>query len=919
MIGHTVERVRFEFDVATSNQAIALQERISQFRATELEPILDSCLSGLVPDDRFLRLGDLELGLGVMTGAQLETELKPRIEKALYEAVSSKFLDVAATGSRTREPGVAIEVEQLRQLEVFLERGAVSWSAGVRSLGLDKLLVSLIESIPDEVRRSLTGREHNAVLCKRLASQFSAATLRRLLPLVARHRVEVIVACLEGLQRIQEHKPFIVSEMPVFRSALWESILLYLLKRRRSSFDERDFFQATLRALCGRYGVRYADLIAALIARVEFVPLGFSVKSVLIRLLRASRALARTRYREPTLESGDGRLEPAVDEEGLESVGCDGVDVLVHFLQHGELPSRGRDFAGRPADQWLTSMLHDQPGDLVRKLKNIGDRADVVRRLVQSFTWDALSDLIRTLEPGYAGFVMTYLLAGERLAFDQPGVRVTHWCAALGWLLDPHGRRFETKGFVYEASYRSARRLNMSHAAYLQGLLESSQAAARTEERFAALQEVLSASLDEVRGGPADASIPEPSAEWPAVAVRSSVFDEAPDSSLSPQQLGDTMLLTRYFLQYGALPRAAALAGVDELLERVRQAIGAGAPALRTMFLSAARQPLLRARIARRFSPPLADAIVRLLIPGVAADVLHHKRELDERLAKAIGKRDQSAWSVFSMELLLSSVVHQAGQRFDITRFIKLVLQQAAREERLAYRRLLDRLRARTGDPADGAEVALSRVLARLTREAEADRPLEVRQPSTGDPGPTSGPPASEQGKRQFPIDEPCYVRNAGVVLLWPFLGRYFEMLGMLEGRRFRDIDAINRAVYLLQYLVDGDTGVAEFELLLNKLLCGLDPAAPVSNDFRITEKESQLSLELLHGVNQNWPPLRNTSTAGLRESFLQREGRLLRREDGWSLTVSAKSYDVLLDTLPWSVSTIRLSWMQQALHVAWR
>ena len=196
MIGHTVERVRIEFEVATSNQAIALQERISRFRATELEPILDSCLSGLVPDDRFLRLGDLELGLGVMTGAQLATELGPRIEKALYEALSSKFPDVAVTGPRTRAAGVAIEVEQLRQLEVFLERGAVSWSAGVRSLELDKLLVSLIESIPDELRRSLTGREHNAVLCKRLASQFSAAALRRLLPLVARNRVGVIVACL---------------------------------------------------------------------------------------------------------------------------------------------------------------------------------------------------------------------------------------------------------------------------------------------------------------------------------------------------------------------------------------------------------------------------------------------------------------------------------------------------------------------------------------------------------------------------------------------------------------------------------------------------------------------------------------------------------------------------------------------------
>jgi len=58
-----------------------------------------------------------------------------------------------------------------------------------------------------------------------------------------------------------------------------------------------------------------------------------------------------------------------------------------------------------------------------------------------------------------------------------------------------------------------------------------------------------------------------------------------------------------------------------------------------------------------------------------------------------------------------------------------------------------------------------------------------------------------------------------------------------------------------------------------------------------------------------------------LRQSFLMREGRLLRREsdDAWSLTVSTKAYDLLLDSLPWRFSTIRLPWMQTVLHVKWR
>jgi hypothetical protein len=77
----------------------------------------------------------------------------------------------------------------------------------------------------------------------------------------------------------------------------------------------------------------------------------------------------------------------------------------------------------------------------------------------------------------------------------------------------------------------------------------------------------------------------------------------------------------------------------------------------------------------------------------------------------------------------------------------------------------------------------------------------------------------------------------------------------------------------------------------------------------------------LLHALITNWEKLRNTSVDGLRQSFLLREGRLLRKEsDGsWSLTVSTKAYDMLLDSLPWRFSTVRLPWMQTVLHVKWR
>jgi hypothetical protein len=71
--------------------------------------------------------------------------------------------------------------------------------------------------------------------------------------------------------------------------------------------------------------------------------------------------------------------------------------------------------------------------------------------------------------------------------------------------------------------------------------------------------------------------------------------------------------------------------------------------------------------------------------------------------------------------------------------------------------------------------------------------------------------------------------------------------------------------------------------------------------------------------VIAHWRALGSTSVAGLRESFLQREGCLSRKDDDWRLLVETRSYDMLLDRLPWGFATIKYSWMPGAIRVDWR
>jgi hypothetical protein len=69
----------------------------------------------------------------------------------------------------------------------------------------------------------------------------------------------------------------------------------------------------------------------------------------------------------------------------------------------------------------------------------------------------------------------------------------------------------------------------------------------------------------------------------------------------------------------------------------------------------------------------------------------------------------------------------------------------------------------------------------------------------------------------------------------------------------------------------------------------------------------------------RHWGALGSASPDGLREGFLQREGKLEKRADGWRLIVERKTIDVLLDRLPWGVGMVALPWMgEEVVWVEW-
>lgn len=181
---------------------------------------------------------------------------------------------------------------------------------------------------------------------------------------------------------------------------------------------------------------------------------------------------------------------------------------------------------------------------------------------------------------------------------------------------------------------------------------------------------------------------------------------------------------------------------------------------------------------------------------------------------------------------------------------------------------------------------------------------------------PVSAEEAKTESKKEHQVK--YTVREAGIILLAPFLERLFSKLGLYNKTGWESKEAAWKAVHLLKFMATGQQQIPEYTLLLEKLLCGLPLHEPIPLEIFLTEEELTEGSLLLQSVLEHWQALRSTSVTGLRETFFKRDGLLAQKENNWVLQVERKTLDVLLDSLPWGYSIIRLPWNDFIINVEW-
>jgi hypothetical protein len=528
------------------------------------------------------------------------------------------------------------------------------------------------------------------------------------------------------------------------------------------------------------------------------------------------------------------------------------------------------------AAAWRVLMRRDRAG-LRAALRRQGRRSAVHQLAAQRFPPAMRLELLALLAPGEHEAIVAFIThatawqAGSQ-AMAGTDVERWLWAQALAPLLGAPGAVPDAAACIAAMLQQMAQ----AQAVALRELVPQLRAQLqRVQPGTAATQRVLRI-LDQLQ--PARPQLPQPATPVPEAAAQGG-------------------LQARIAALCARLQQQAPLS-IDEARHwqaEARGLLASHAGALRPALRAALEAPDASVRLAGLLPSAQLAEVLQLLRPADHERARSCVRLVTQACAGLQAAPPPARLERLGWQFLLRDLVEE-GRRFAAAafsgRFIDYLAGKLRWGARAGWR---DAVRDAIGRMAGSASPALAREVA----AGACDAMLEA------------SPPAD--------LSEPVYVSDAGLVLASPYLVRLFDRVGLLQGKAFADEQAEDRALHLLHFMASGAAQPAEPRLALPRLLCGVDGSRPVERRIELSAQEREAAEGLLQAMIQHWKILGRTSVDGLRETFLQREGKLLRDREAWQLVVAAGPFDMLLDQLPWGYAPVKLPWMPEVLHVQWR
>jgi|GEM_PF-6677984 hypothetical protein len=407
-------------------------------------------------------------------------------------------------------------------------------------------------------------------------------------------------------------------------------------------------------------------------------------------------------------------------------------------------------------------------------------------------------------------------------------------------------------------------------------------------------------------GGKDESEASEPMDE---AAERGSERDESrtsplPEALLWLESPSEGVKVLKYFLETGAIPGDYPIPVTKPQLEEMIGYLLEAEPAsLAAMLKKVMSDRSIRLRFWREL-PAWYDRILLVLMPEMGVALLPFVQTMAELSAFTSSPVSKS----MVMEHALAYVLRVKAAIFSPLDYIRSLVQYASKQGSLDARAVVNYFETRLEQTNLPTKFALQQVF-RTIRST-------YTPPRVADSGASTAKPAPFR-----PLQDEYFVSNAGVVLLWPFFGQLFGFMKLLKPDKKEFVDELSqaKAAHVIQYLFSQEINVPEENMVLNKVLVGMSPEDQLMEIDPLTQEEMDLVAELLGVAAERSGLVKGPHGDALRETFMDREGRLKKEKEGWSLKVQSKAYDLLLGRLQWGLNPVRMPWLKLKFQIEWR
>ena len=156
-----------------------------------------------------------------------------------------------------------------------------------------------------------------------------------------------------------------------------------------------------------------------------------------------------------------------------------------------------------------------------------------------------------------------------------------------------------------------------------------------------------------------------------------------------------------------------------------------------------------------------------------------------------------------------------------------------------------------------------------------------------------------------------------GLAIVAPYFPVLFRNLDLLDEASCIKKDKYSQAATLLHYLATGAPPNQLSDVQYFALLLGFDECVNDVYSDKMLAEFSEAD-RLLKSIMANWPVSKNLGMSGLRDGFLKRPAKVTEYSANYKLQLQAHPLDVILRSIPWSISVSFHPWMKKPLMVEW-